>query len=147
MLKKLMVAFGASAVAGLGLVSVSSAATGDSIAIAGITGTRFSEAQQYVGFTIANSDPRDDGQLPQVRVQPAGLTEYAEAATAERYVNFTIANGDPNEEGEPTGVKIRPALTKASNERPNIGAGDDQDKPVETPVKLNIGPSDPAEQI
>jgi hypothetical protein len=108
MFKKLTTAFTASAIAVLGLVSIVSASTGDSFDITGL--------------------------------------DQAAHAPAAKYINFTIANSDPNEEGEVGGAKVQAALVVEQPIRMNIGAGDDNDKPTGSLVKLNIGASDPAEQ-
>ena len=55
---------------------------------------------------------------------------HADKVAPAGYENFTIANGDPNEEGQPGQVKVQPAVFVGNpSVMPNIGAGDDNDKP------------------
>jgi len=147
MFKRLTTAFTASAVAVLGLVSVAGASTGDSFDIVGLIPAPTVATADYTNFTIANGDPNEEGVAAQIKVQPLGLASVPEDEREPGdYSNFTIANGDPNEEGEAPQVKIQPALVVETPVRPNIGAGDDNDKPSGSSVMLNIGASDPAEQ-
>ena len=160
MLKKSFAGLIASIIAVMGLMSAMVAASsGDSMAVAG-QGVQQS-GFAYANFTIANGDPNDEGVAADVKVQPALIVEEPvkpnigagddndkpSGPNRDDYKNFTIANGDPNEEGSVPSAKVQPALEVEEPVKPNVGAGDDADKPSGSgqKPKLNIGPSDPAE--
>jgi len=142
MFKKFTYAVSISALAALSLATVVSASGGD-----------------YANFTIANGDPNEEGVsgqtkvnavifVPQPKMLNIGGGDDSDSFEVSRdYSKFTIANGDENEEqGGATGSKVQAALVIEESVRPNIGAGDDNDKATGSLVKLNVGSSDPAEQ-
>ena len=143
MFKKFTYAVSISALAALSLAAVVSASGSD-----------------YSNFTIANGDPNEEGVSAQTKIQAAIFIPQAPSMlnigngddrdsqeVSRDYSMFTISNGDQNEEqGGSSATKVQAAIFVEQSVRPNIGAGDDNDKPSGSNVKLNIGASDPAEQ-
>jgi len=170
----------ASAVLAVGLQGGIASATGpqDPVEIMGVV-EYVAPGAAYLSFTIANGDPNEElggGGVEQPDEEPGergpgvAAPESAqvarpniqagddqdkpaeEAAPQPDYSKFTIANGDPNEEQggvqPPGSSKVQPALEPAPAVRPNIQAGDDQDKPVERPdySGFTIANGDPNEE-
>ena len=138
MFKKITYAVTISALSALALASVASANT------------------QYAAFDIANGDQNEEIQTAvTVGSQPSRLNigggdDSDQPTAVYDYSNFTIANGDPNEEGVTGQAKVQAAVIVGSEPTMlNIGAGDDNDMASGSgsSVKLNVGASDPAEQL